>query len=166
MKKIDPFILWIGVITLGILVGAVFFAMKSGQKPLVTDSEQVGINLSDTTHDWGIIDYDKGVVSKSFTIKNDGTEALQLFNVKTSCLCTTAQLITADATSPKFGMHEESSSVFEVKPSETAQLLVEFDPTFHGPSGVGPMTRIITVETNDVSRKELSFELTGTVVKK
>lgn len=163
---IDPFILWTGIITVLILVGAVFLGIKSGGKPSVDESNQVKISLSGTSADWGTIDYDKGIVSKSFEIKNDGTETLQLFDVKTSCMCTTAQLITPSKTSQKFQMHDESSSVFTVGPGETAQLLVEFDPAFHGPSGVGPITRTITLETNDVSQKELSFELTGTVVKK
>jgi len=63
-------------------------------------------------------------------------------------------------------MHEKSSSVFEVKPGETAELLVEFDPAFHGPSGVGPITRTITMNTNDVKNPVLSFNLTANVVKK
>jgi len=75
-------------------------------------------------------------------------------------------LKTSSQTSPKFKMHEKSSYVFEVNPGETAELIVEFDPAFHGPSGVGPITRTITMNTNDTKNSTLTFNLTGNVVKK
>ena len=90
---------------------------------------------------------------------------LKLYNVKTSCMCNTAQLKTPDVTSKKFKMHEASTDVIEVKPGEAAELIVEFDPAFHGPSGVGPINRTITMDTNDVNNPTLSFNLTANVVK-
>jgi len=75
-------------------------------------------------------------------------------------------LKTSSQTSPKFKMHEKSSYVFEVNPGETAELIVEFDPAFHGPSGTGPINRTITMNTNDAKNPTLSFKLTAKVVKK
>ena len=80
-------------------------------------------------------------------------------------MCTTAQLKTAEQSSKKFGMHQKNSSVFEVNPGETAELLVEFDPAFHGPSGVGMISRTITMNTNDTKNPTLEFSLTANVVK-
>jgi len=81
-------------------------------------------------------------------------------------MCTTAQLKTPEVISKKFVMHESSSDVIEVKPGETAELIVEFDPAFHGPSGVGLVTRTITMDTNDTKNSKLTFNLAGNVVKK
>jgi hypothetical protein len=81
-------------------------------------------------------------------------------------MCTTAQLKTASKSSIKFKMHEKSSSIFEVEPGETAELIVEFDPAFHGPSGVGQITRTINMSTNDVNNSTLNFNLVGNVIKK
>lgn len=165
VSKIDPFMMWIGIITVVILGGAIFFGSRMGQGPEVSASSTVSMEVQDNQFDWGTIDYDGGIVSKTFEIKNTSNEKLQLYNVKTSCMCTTAQLISGDSKSRKFGMHETSKSVFEVEPGASAELLVEFDPAFHGPSGTGPITRTITLESNDKANSELSFNLTGTVVK-
>lgn len=165
VSKVDPFIMWIGIITVVVLVGAVIFGSKMGEGPAVSANSEVSMEVGDKTYDWGTIDYDGGMATKTFEIKNTSGKKLQLYNVKTSCMCTTAQLISGDNKSKKFGMHETSKSVFEVEPGATAELLVEFDPAFHGPSGTGPITRTITIETNDKSNPSLSFNLTGTVVK-
>jgi len=162
----DKFIISIVVITVLILGAAVFLGTRMGATPQVNADSQVVLAVDSDKYDWGTIDYDKGIVSKNFEIKNTSSVVLKLYNVKTSCMCTTAQLKTPQGASKKFGMHESSSDVIEVKPKETAQLLIEFDPAFHGPSGVGPITRIITMDTNDAKNPKLTFNLTGNVVKK
>lgn len=162
----DPFIVGVVVVTILVLIGAIFFGTKIGAGPSVTADTQVALSVDSRQYDWGTIDYDGGTVSKKFNIKNTSNFVLKLYDVKTSCMCTTAQLKTPEATSKKYGMHETSTDVIEVKPKETAHLIVEFDPAFHGPSGVGPVTRIITMKTNDHTNPSLSFTLTGNVVKK
>lgn len=161
----DKFIVGTVVATILILGIAIFFGTRMGGTPLVTADSQVSVSVDSNTYDWGTIDYDKGIVAKNFEIKNTSNTALKLYNVKTSCMCTTAQLKTPEATSKKYKMHESSSEVILVKPGETALLLVEFDPAFHGPSGVGPITRTISMDTNDAKNPALSFNLTGNVVK-
>jgi len=165
-KGSDKFIIGIIAATVLILGVAVFFGTRAGTTPQITNDSQVLISVDSNKYDWGTIDYDKGIVSQNFEIKNTGNAILKLYNVKTSCMCTTAQLKTPEVTSKKFGMHESSSSVVEVKPGETADLLVEFDPAFHGPNGVGPITRMITIDTNDTKNSKLTFNLTGNVIKK
>lgn len=162
----DKFIIGIVVATVLILGIAIFFGTRMGATPQVTANSQVSVLVDSDKYDWGIIDYDKGIVSKNFEIKNTSNAALKLYNIKTSCMCTTAQLKTAEGMSKKFGMHESSSDVVEVKPGETAELIVEYDPAFHGPSGVGPITRIITIDTNAAKNSTLTFNVTGNVVKK
>lgn len=164
---VDKFLLGIVLLTIISLVVVVFFATRSGGARAEIEADtQVETIVTENKYDWGTIDIKGGIATKSFPIKNSGSSALKLFNVKTSCMCTTAQLKTSEVTSKKFQMHENSSDVIEVKPGETAELIVEFDPAFHGPSGVGPITRIITMSTNDIKNPTLTFNLAANVVKK
>lgn len=164
--RIDPFIAWIGIITLAILGGVIYFGTQMGKAPKVPAQQSVNLNIGEQNYDWGTIDYDQGIVSQTFPLENNSQSVLEIYDVLTSCMCTTAQLITPSRTSPKFGMHEKSGTVFSVQPGETAQLKVEFDPAFHGPSGLGSITRTVTMRTNDSAHPQLTFTLTGQVVKK
>lgn len=163
---VDSFLVGIIVLTVLVLGGVVYFGMKIGATTQVAPDSQVELSTNSNKYDWGTVDYDGGIVSKSFTIKNTSNSVLKLYGVKTSCMCTTAQLKTSEATSQKYGMHEKTTDVFEVKPGETAELVVEFDPAFHGPSGVGPVNRTVTMNTNDAKNPTLLFQLTANVVRK
>lgn len=164
-RKFDPFLMGIVAITLLFLGAVIYFGTRVGATAQVNANDQVTMTVAENSYDWGTIDINGGIVSKSFIIENKGSVPLKLYDIKTSCMCTTAQLKTAKQVSKKFGMHEKTSSVFEVQPGEMAELIVEFDPAFHGPSGVGPISRTITVNTNDSSNPALSFHLTANVVK-
>jgi len=164
-KGPDSFLVGIIVVTVLILGGAVYFGSKIGVTTEVMTDTQVSMEVAENRFDWGAIDINGGIVSKSFAIENKGSTTLKLYDIRTSCMCTTAQLKTAEQSSKKFGMHEKNSSVFEVNPGETAELLVEFDPAFHGPSGVGMISRTITMNTNDTKNPTLEFSLTANVVK-
>lgn len=156
----------IGIVLLTVLVlgGGVFLLDKSNSSAVVS-SQNAKAYITQKTYDWGKILYDKGNVAKTFKIKNVGTDTLKLNNVKTSCACTKVQVAIGKDKSPYFGMHSVSSWVGEVLPGDEANIEVIFDPQFHGPSGVGPMSRIISVETNDANNKTIEFTLTGNVVK-
>lgn len=165
-KGVDSFLIGIIAVTILILGGAVYFGSKMGATSQVIADSQVSMMAGESRHDWGTIDINGGTVNKSFTIENKGSIPLKLYDVKTSCMCTTAQLKTAEQVSKKFGMHEKNPSVFEVQPGETVDLIVEFDPAFHGPSGVGPISRVVTMSTNSAENPTLSFQLNANVVKK
>jgi len=162
----NSFLITIGVIT-ALLLGVVVYAgLNNGATTQVLADSQVSLAVAETNYDWGTIDYDGGVVSKSFEITNTSDSVLKLYDVNTSCMCTTAQLVSGNKKTKKFGMHEKNSSVFEVAPRESAELIAEFDPAFHGPSGVGPIDRTVTLNTNDSNHSNLSFQVKGNVVKK
>lgn len=118
-----------------------------------------------TDFDWGNIDYGGGDVIAEFDIKNSGAAPLSLSEVSTSCMCTTAQVIINGQNSPFFGMHQKSSWVGRIPVGGQAKLKVVFDPAFHGPQGVGPVTRQVVMTTNDPNSPKLEFNLKGTVVK-
>lgn len=163
--KTDKFTLYVILGTALLMVGAVFFGLKTGQKAQVVEDEKVSIETNQTSHDWGEIGINDGKVNKSFPITNTGEGTLQLYEVITSCMCTTAQLKLGDKTTRKYGMHENSNDIFEIPPGETAELIVEYDPLFHGPSGVGAISRIVSLKTNSPSQSFLEFNLKALVIK-
>lgn len=160
-KVIIGFIL----ITLVIFGGGVYILSTTLSSPQISTSQNAKALVDQKTHDWGTIFYSGGNVSKTFTIKNIGTDVLKLTNIKTSCACTYAQLTIEGKTSPKFGMHTTSIWAGEVAAGKEASLTVVFDPAFHGPTGVGPMERLISMQTSDINNPNLEFSLKGVVVK-
>lgn len=153
-------------ITVLILGGGIFVLTSTSATPAkITASQNAKAETSQRTFDWGNIPYSEGNATKTFTIKNSGTDVLKLTGVKTSCTCTKAQIKINGKTSPYFSMHATSAWVGEVRPGKEAELLVIFDPAFHGPTGVGPMERLISVETNDSQNPKIEFSLKGVVIK-
>jgi len=162
-KKI---IIGIVLLTILILVGGIFLVSgESSTSAAITSSQNTKATVDNKNYDWGNIPFKGGNVSKTFTIKNTGTDTLKLMNIKTSCHCTKAQIKIGDTTSPSFGMNSVSSWIGEIPPGQEAELKVIFDPAYHGPQGVGPINRLVSVETNDSNNSRLEFSLTGIVVK-
>lgn len=160
------FIILISVVTTLILVGAVFLVSNQVSTSQISASQNAkAYTVEPTSFDWGDIPYAGPKATKTFAIKNTGQDSLKLFNVKTSCHCTQAHVTINGQASPDFGMSGISSWVGEVAPGKEAKLIVVFDQAYHGPQGVGPVTRFVSVETNDKGTPKLTFTLTGTVVK-
>lgn len=157
----------IGIIAVTILIlgGGIWIAQKSSSTTEIVKSSDSKASVDETDHDWGTIQLKGGDVKKIFTIRNVGTEPLQLHGVKTSCMCTTARITIGDHTSPSFGMHQKSSWAGSVPSGDAAEVEVVFAPDFHGPSGVGAITREITVSTNDSNNPEITLNVAATVVK-
>lgn len=153
------------VLTLLILGGGIFVLSSTSVPPKITASQNAKAQVNQKTFDWGNIPYSGGNAVKTFTIKNTGTDILKLTGVKTSCTCTKAQVVINGKTSPYFAMHSTSSWVGEVPPNKEAQLTVIFDPAFHGPTGVGPVERFVSMQTNDAQNLNLEFSMKGVVVK-
>lgn len=155
----------VGII-FGVLVllgGTVFLATRVSSSANIETSNGAKVSLSETAWEWGEIGIKDGKVEKEFEIKNTGSDTLKLYNIATSCMCTTAQFMDDD--SHIFGMHTKSGYVKEVKLGESTKIKVVFDPLFHGPDGVGPISRQVTMMTNDPEQNNLSFMLTATVRK-
>lgn len=150
--------------TIVIMVGGIFWVSATTSTPSVSASQNAKATTIDpTSADWGQIPMFKGNVSKIFRIKNTGTDTLKLFNPSTSCHCTTVQIDTPTDESPVIRMDALSSWVGTVAPGKEAKVIAVFDPAFHGPDAVGPITRFIKVETNDKAESTLTFTVTGTV---
>ncbi|KKU55882.1 hypothetical protein A3H89_02575 [Candidatus Amesbacteria bacterium RIFCSPLOWO2_02_FULL_48_11] len=153
--------------SLGLVIGGVVLASRlpTNQKAEVVKDDSAKLFVDHQNYDWQNINYSGGVVTHSFPVGNQGTAPLTVANMKTSCMCTTVKLISTSGTSPAFAMHQQSDWKGTVQPGETAQLEIVFDPAFHGPQGVGPMERIISLETSDPLHPYVEFNLKGEVTK-
>jgi len=156
-------------ITIGILIlgGLIWMARPDGENPssvLTASSGTLAVEET-SNYDFGSISMAAGKVSRRFTIKNTGSEAVVINKMYTSCMCTTATLITTDGQFGPVGMpgHGAIPSInLTIDPNEEAVVDVVFDPAAHGPAGVGRIQRVVTLENNAGAPVELQFSATVT----
>lgn len=148
-----------------LLVGGVLWLGGRNDSSGVEAVAGAKVGVVEQSYDWGNIPINDGDVAKEFVVTNEGSEVLSLSNVKTSCMCTKAQLVKGTEKSPEFGMHQKSTYVMKVQPGEQVNVKVVYDPAFHGPSSLGPITRQVVMDTSDPDRSRLQFDLRATVVK-
>lgn len=109
----------------------------------------------------GVVSMAKGEVEAVYKVRNAGKAVLEIFGLETSCMCTTAWLRNKKEKSPVFGMHDNPTGwSMELGVGEEAELVVKFDPNAHGPEAVGPVTRTITIFSDDMidAAKKVQFE--------
>ncbi len=102
----------------------------------------------------------QGKVTHRFPIRNTGTEIIYIRKMYTSCMCTTVALVKDGKTSDAYGMpgHTPIPTVnIPIGPRDEAFVEVTFDPAAHGPAGVGPIERVVTVENSAGEPLELGF---------
>ncbi len=153
----------IAVTVIVILLG-IYISQENTTQPR-PDSDRplaaAGVLVSpDPFFDFGKISMAAGNVSHRFTIENTGGSAITITKLYTSCMCTTATLITLAGKKGPFGMpgHAAIPSIAEIMaPEGRAQVEIVFDPKAHGPAGVGRIERVITVETKAGRPLELGF---------
>ncbi len=159
-KKNSQAVFFLGI-ALMILLGAVVFIAYSR-----ADSGEGGtplISVEPPSLDWGAISAATGSVSKTFAVSNPGTADLVIRKIATSCGCTTAVLKTASGATPRLGMdHGNLPRIKEViKPGETAELIVTFDPNFHYVRG--RTERVVYIESNVPGSRETEVSSVFTV---
>lgn len=111
-------------------------------------------------YDFGTISMARGKVTYRYPIRNVGTDPLEVRKLYTSCMCTTAALVKNGKVSEAYGMpgHTAIPSInIPIAPQEQAYVEVVFDPAAHGPAGVGPIERVVTVENSAGQPLELAF---------
>jgi len=118
------------------------------------------LTAADTKFSFGPISMARGKVTHRYPIKNAGTEPLLIRKIYTSCMCTTAALVKNGKKSDAYGMpgHTPIPTInVPINPQEEALVEVVFDPAAHGPAGVGPIERVVTLENNAGQPLELEF---------
>ena len=109
---------------------------------------------------FGNISMAAGSVSHRYWIKNISAAPLTITKLFTSCMCTVGTLITHAGKKGPFGMpgHGPTPRLDErLAPGESAQVEVVFDPAAHGPAGIGPTTRVVTIGNDAGLPLELRF---------
>lgn len=97
----------------------------------------------------------------NFVIANIGKEKLQLYNVRSSCDCTFAQVVIDDVVSPEFSMHAKTDWLGTIDPSKSATIRVIYRPAIMPVKG--NITRQVFIDTNDPEKKNLTFTIKAKV---
>ncbi|MBI4036330.1 DUF1573 domain-containing protein [Candidatus Daviesbacteria bacterium] len=158
------------VIFSAVLVGgaAYFLAGSSSSKPVLEKTTGAKLETPELSFDFKDIAFGGGIVTHAFPIKNLGDKDLQIANMATSCMCTKVFLKTQSSEGPRAGMKgmsKQNSWTGTLKPGEVGEIVAEFDPAFHGPSGVGPVDRVVSFETNDPDKPYIELSFKGIVKK-
>jgi hypothetical protein len=107
------------------------------------------IQVSPEGMNLGNVSVASGTKNVSFSLSNAGKSDLIIAGMVTSCMCTSASLTVDGQESPRFGMHDNASGWQQaIKPGQAATLNVYYDPTVH-PELRGPVTRTISISSND-----------------
>jgi hypothetical protein len=160
----------IGAGALVLAVGGLILAAKPGPvtaTPATVETRDPGAASSTgrltalrTKYNFGSISMARGKVTYRYAIRNTGTEPIFISKLYTSCMCTTAAVVKDGKASEAYGMpgHAPIPTIkVPVGPTEAAAIEVVFDPAAHGPAGVGPIERVVTVENSAGQPLELEF---------
>jgi hypothetical protein len=113
-----------------------------------------------TNFNFGSIPMSGGKVTHRYWIRNVGSDPVLLRKMYTSCMCTTAALVKGGRKFAPVGMpgHGYIPTMNEpMSPQEDAMIEVVFDPAAHGPAGIGPVDRVVTIENSAGRPLELAF---------
>lgn len=136
--------------------------MSGEQLVAITRTNGSVLTAEETFFDFGNISMAAGVVAHDFKIQNSGSSEILIDQIYTSCMCTSASLIKGDEKKGPFGMpgHGFVPKVgSKLGAREEAVIKVEFDPTAHGPAGVGPVDRAVYIFQKDTEKPvELKFK--------
>lgn len=164
MKRMDPFILGIVIISIFVLFGGIVFAYKSSGKPMQTYSAQASdrpkAEVPSDKADLGQMTV-SDIKTADFIIKNSGSKPLQISDVSTSCDCTYAEITIGGATSPRFSMHTTSSWQGEIEPGSQAKVTAIYEPAIMPVQG--KVERTVHIKTNDPQKPDITLTLSADV---
>ncbi len=129
-------------------------------RPGATPRASAALGSSESKFDFGSISMAAGKVTHRFFLANRGAEPIEIRKLYTSCMCTTAELVKGIRRFGPFGMqgHTDIPSINQdFAPGERAYVEVVFDPAAHGPAGVGPIERVVTIENSAGQPMQLAF---------
>jgi hypothetical protein len=151
MKKI----LSLSISIIGI-VGIVGVLAWFGSKNQTGAQNSAGHNVStsllapEKSYDFGTVSMAAGKVKHNFEISNSSDRAVTIRSIATSCMCTEANLLYNQERFGPFGMSGMSGTSLDkkIQPGDKVEVETIFDPAAHGPAGVGPISREVTIETD------------------
>lgn len=157
------------IIVIGFIVVTVglTFVFSVGQKPApatasfsAADVDRPKAETAQTFIDLGEINV-SDVKQADFSLKNIGSQPLQILNINSSCNCTFGQVIYQGTITKEYGMHAQSGYVTDILPGETATVRVTYKPALMPVFGV--VEREVYLATNDPERQKLTFSVKAKV---
>jgi hypothetical protein len=144
----------VGAVGVMVLGGVLFYAQPEPQDHSSMNVRGSGnplnINVDPMNYDFGTISMKNGLVTKTFSVKNGQGDPVELAELYTSCMCTTAKIKIGQSDYGPFGMLGHGAMKMldqSLAPGQEAQLEVTFDPNAHGPSGIGVIERTVTLKS-------------------
>ena len=145
------------------LLGYSVISSNQGSKSAVatnTGPSASKVTVLEQPYDFGDIEIFAGKVSTNYTLKNEGTEAVAITKAVTSCMCTEGEI-----TGLTFGMHGSEVKSVTIPAGGEEVVKATYDPLAHGPSGVGPVTRMLNLETNSTETPKIELRFSANVIK-
>lgn len=161
MKKST--IIIIALVLLGAL-GLMWWGSGSQQSQSSQFNGKSSLTAAEKLYDFGTISMAKGKVSHLFRITNPSGKDLTIKELATSCMCTAAYIVNGDSKIGPFGMASMGARTKAdeiIKAGESRDIEAEYDPAAHGPAGVGPIDRFVTLTESEGG--SLQFEIKAQV---
>ncbi len=177
MSRETKYIVGTFVVIIALVIGVAVIASKPtggsvagssivGGDRYVSNTPIQGVTANTESIDIGKVSYGGGIVSKTYEIKNDAGQDLKLKKIVTSCMCTKVRVKFADKTTKFYAMEMNGDKnpiiSYDFPAGSSATVEFNFDPAAHGPAGIGPIDRVISLYF-DGGYKELKFN--GEVVR-
>lgn len=160
----------IGIIIFSVVIVAlgVYLLSRAPVRVALSPENGAKIGLESRRYDFGLVRLTAGLVVHRYSVKNLGQIDVKIANLATSCTCTKVYFKSANWESPRAGMKgmtKISDWVGVLKPGESGEVIIEFDPNFHGPQGMGKIVRGVSFETNDPQNRYVELNFNGEVTK-
>lgn len=163
----SPKTIIISLVAFFTLVIGLAFLFAAGQKPVpaavsfsAQETDRPKAETDQTFYDMGEIRV-SDVKQQDYTLKNSGTQPLQILNVNSSCGCTAGQIIYKGETSKEYSMHSQSRFVTKIAPGDTATVRLTYRPATM--PVYGAVEREVYVTTNDPANQKLIFSIKAIV---
>jgi hypothetical protein len=146
-----------------IAVALIFLSSTySSDTPNISEDKTVSssVVVVEEPYDFGDIDIFAGKVSTTYTLKNEGTEAVTIISAQTSCMCTEGEI-----DGLRFGMHGSEVEDLVIESGGEKILTAIYDPLAHGPNGTGKITRELMLKTNSENTPLINVKFSANVVK-
>jgi hypothetical protein len=147
------------------LIGLMWWGSIAQKAAKADTGVKSALTVSEKLYDFGTISMKNGNVTKEFVITNPGNKDIFVPSVVTSCMCTKAFTVQKNGTTkgpfgmPGMGFVPPANET--VKAGESLTVRVVYDPNAHGPAGVGPVDRFVTI--TDASGSKLELEIKAQV---
>lgn len=151
------------VIIVVALLGVMFLGQRNAtSSPALAQLTTEGaLTIPEKIYDFGTISMANGLVDHMFTVINPTDQDIQVENLTTSCMCTSAYIISGSERQGPFGMpgmgYVPKVNLL-IKAGDSRQIDVVYDPNAHGPSGVGSIDRLVYLTSASAGTLQLEIK--------